>query len=183
MIWATVSYRSYFCCLYKASSSSATKNIINQIFILTIRWCPCVESSLVLLEEGVCCDECFLGKTLLAFALLHSVLQGQTCLLLQVSLNFLLFHSSPWCFKGHFFPLLVLKCVVGLHRTIQLQLLQHYWLGNRLGLPWYWMACLGNQQTSLRHFLSLHPVTEFQTLFLLLLTVKVIPFLLRDSCP
>ena len=26
----------------------------------------------------------FLGKTLLAFALLHSVLQGQTCLLLQV---------------------------------------------------------------------------------------------------
>ena len=29
---------------------------------------------------------CFLGKTLLAFALLHSVLQGQIYLLLQVSL-------------------------------------------------------------------------------------------------
>ena len=36
-----------------------------------------------------------LGKTLLAFALLHSILQGQICLLLQVSLYFLLFHSSP----------------------------------------------------------------------------------------
>ena len=26
-------------------------------------------------------------------------------------------------------------------RTIQLQLLQHYWLGHRLGLLWYWMVC------------------------------------------
>ena len=33
-----------------------------------------------------------LGRTLLAFALLHSVLQGQICLLLQVFLDFLLFH-------------------------------------------------------------------------------------------
>ena len=36
-----------------------------------------------------------LGKTLLAFALLHFVLQGQICLLLQVFLDFLLLHSSP----------------------------------------------------------------------------------------
>ena len=36
-----------------------------------------------------------LGKTLLTFALLHSVLQGQICLLLQVSLDFALLHSSP----------------------------------------------------------------------------------------
>ena len=28
----------------------------------------------------------------------------------------------------------VLKGLVGLHRTVQLQLLQHYWLGHRLGL-------------------------------------------------
>ena len=38
---------------------------------------------------------CSLGKTLLAFAVLHSVVQGQTCLLLQVILDFLLLHSSP----------------------------------------------------------------------------------------
>ena len=37
----------------------------------------------------------FLGKTLLVFALLHSVFQGQICLLLQVFLDFLLLHSSP----------------------------------------------------------------------------------------
>ena len=36
-----------------------------------------------------------LGKTLLALALLHSVLQDQICLLLQVFLDFLLLHSSP----------------------------------------------------------------------------------------
>ena len=38
----------------------------------------------------------FLGKTLLAFALLHSVLQGQICLLLQVSLDFLLCILVPY---------------------------------------------------------------------------------------
>ena len=48
---------SYFCWLYRASTSLATKNIINLISVLTIWWCPCVESSLVLLEEGVCCDQ------------------------------------------------------------------------------------------------------------------------------
>ena len=36
-----------------------------------------------------------LGKTLLAFDLLRIVLQGQMCLLLQVSLDLLLLHSSP----------------------------------------------------------------------------------------
>ena len=36
-----------------------------------------------------------LGRTLLAFALIHFVLRGQTCLLLQVSLDFLIFYYSP----------------------------------------------------------------------------------------
>ena len=36
--------------------------------------------------------------------------------------------------------MLVLKGLVGLHRTVQLQLLQRYWLGHRLGLLWYWMV-------------------------------------------
>ena len=44
----------------------------------------------MLLEEGVCYDQCiFLAK------LFHSVFQGQICLLLQVFLTFLLWHSSP----------------------------------------------------------------------------------------
>ena len=56
-----------------------------------------VELSLRLLEEGVCYDQRgkTLGKTLLAFALIHFVLEGQTCLLVQVSLDFLLLHSTP----------------------------------------------------------------------------------------
>ena len=36
----------------------------------------------------------FFGKTLLVFALLHSIFQGQICLLLQVFLDFLLLLSS-----------------------------------------------------------------------------------------
>ena len=54
-----------------------------------------------------------LCKTLLAFALLYFVLQGQTCLLLQVS------HSIPLWWKGHLFLfMLVLEGLVGLHRTV-----------------------------------------------------------------
>ena len=57
-----------------------------------------------------------LGKTLLAFALLHSVLQGQTYLLLQVSLEVLLLHSNPLWWKGHLFLVLILEGLVGHHR-------------------------------------------------------------------
>ena len=62
MIWATVSSWS-FCWLCRASPTLAAKNIISLISVLTIWWCPCVESTLVLLEEGVCYDQCiFLAK-------------------------------------------------------------------------------------------------------------------------
>ena len=55
--------------------------------------------------EGGCLlwPVCSLGKTLLAFALLHFVLQGQIGLLLQVSLDFLLVDSSPLRWKGLLF--------------------------------------------------------------------------------
>ena len=97
---------------------------------------------------------CSLGKILLAFGLLHSCLhfQGQICLLLQMFLDFLLLHSSPLKWKGHIFWVLVLKGLLSLHRTFQLQLPQLYWLGLRLGLLWYWMVCLGNEQRSFCHF-------------------------------
>ena len=81
-----------------------------------------------------------LGKTLLAFALLHSVLQGQICLLLLVFLDFLLLHPSPHDEKHIFGRVLVLEDIVGFHRTVALQLLQHYCLGNRLGycdIEWF----------------------------------------------
>ena len=121
-----------------------------------------------------------LCKTLLAFALLHFVLQGQIFLLLQVSLHFLLLNSSPPWWKEHFWGVLVLEDLVGLHRTIQLQLLQHRWLEHRLGLLWYWMACLVNEQRSFCCFLRLYPGTAFRTLFW---TVRTTLFLLKDFLP
>ena len=137
MIWATVGSRSCFCWLHRASPSLAAKNIINLIWPSDIDH---LVMSMFRLFSCVVGRGCLLwpvhslGKTLLAFSLLHSVLQGQICLLLQVFPDFLLLCSSPLQWKGHLFWALVLEGLVGLHRTIQLQLLQHYWSGHRLGL-------------------------------------------------
>ena len=113
MIWATVNSWSCFCWLYWASPSSTAKNIINLMSMCRVFSCVVGRGCLLWPVHS-------LGKTLLAFALLHSVLQGQICLLLQVSLDFLLLHSSPLWWKGHLFGVLVLEGLVGLHRTVQL---------------------------------------------------------------
>ena len=99
----------------------------------------------------------------------------------QVSFDFLLLHSSPLWWKGHLLQMLVLEGLVCLHRItqLQLQLLQHYQLGHRLGLLWYWMVCLGNEQRSFCHFWDFIQVLHFGFLF----TMKATPFLLRYSCP
>ena len=65
-----------------------------------------------------------LGQTLSTFALLHFVSQGQTCLLLQVPLDFLLLHSNPLWWKEPLFLLLTLGGLVGLKKTIHLL---RYW--------------------------------------------------------
>ena len=93
--------------------------------------------------------------------------------------DFLLFHSSLLWWKGHLFWVLVLEGLIGLHRTIQLHLLQHYWLGHRLGLLWYWMVCLGNEQRSFCHFWDCTQVLHVRLLLIMMAT----PFLIRDSCP
>ena len=78
-----------------------------------------------------------------------------------------------------FFWLLVLESLVGLHRTVQLQLLQCYYLGQTWitvilnGLPW-------KRTDIILLFLRLYPNIAFGTL---LLTTVATPFLLRDSCP
>ena len=77
VIWATGNSWSCFCGLHRASPSLTAKNIINLISVLTIWWCPSVESSLVLLEHGVCYNQCVFLAKLLIFALLHFVLHGQ----------------------------------------------------------------------------------------------------------
>ena len=160
MIWATVSSWFCFCWLYGASPSLAAKNIINLILVLTTWWCSCGVFSCVVGRGCLLWPVCSLGKTLLAFALLHFVLHGLTCLLLQVSLDFLLLHSCPRWWKGHLFLVLVLEGLVGLHRSIQLQLLQHYWLGHTLGLLWYGII-LPWKQRSLCHFWDCTQVLHF----------------------
>ena len=117
----------------------------------TIWWCPCVECSLVLLEECVCYDQsvllaklyyplpCFIPYSKAKFAC-YSRCFLTSCFCIPVPSN------------GHLFLVLVLKGLLGLHRTIQLQLFQCYWSGHRLGLPRYWMVCLGNEQRLFCHF-------------------------------
>ena len=97
-----------------------------------------------------------------SISLCHSTFQGQICLLLQVFLDFLLLHSSPLWWKGHLLAVLVLEGLVSLHRIIQLQLLQHYWLRHRLGLLWYWMVCFGNEQRSSCPFWNCTQVMYFR---------------------
>ena len=93
-----------------------------------------------------------LVKTLLAFALLHFVLQGQTCLFTPDILWLPTFAFQYPMKKRISFIVLVLEVLVGLHKTIQLQLLGHLLLGHRLGLLWCWVACPGNEPRSLLHF-------------------------------
>ena len=62
--------------------------------------------------------------------------------------------QSPIMKRTSFWGVLVLKGLVGLHRTVQLQLLQHYWLGHIVSLlgnpippagPWPLVAALPPQ--------------------------------------
>ena len=115
----------------------------------------------------------------ISLSLLHSVFQGQICLLPQVFLDFLFFAFQSPIMKRTSFGVLVLKGLVGLHRTVPLQLLQHYWSGHRLALLWYWMVCLGSEQRSFCHFWDCIQVLHSG----LLLTVMATPFALKDSCP
>ena len=176
MIWVTVSPRSYFCWLYRASPFGGKEYnqsdfSIDHLVISMCRVIHCVVGSGCLLWPARS-----LGKTLLAFSLLHFVFQGQTCLLLQVSLDFLLLHSSPLWWKGHLFFVLVQKVFIEplnfsffsiTGQGIDLD----YWAID--GLPWKWTEIILS-------FLRLHSSTAFMTL---LLTMRATPFLLRDSFP
>ena len=179
MIGAIVNSWSCFCWLYRTSPSLAAKNIISLISVLTIWWCPCVESSLVLLEEGVCYDQCILLAKLY-YPLPRFILNSKakfTCYSRYFLTSYFwipVFYNE----KDIFWGVLFLEGLMGLHKTIQLQLHQHYWSGHRFVLLWYWMVCLGNKQRSFCRFWDCIQGLHFG----LLLTMMATPFLLRNSC-
>ena len=116
LVLLTVYTFSIFCCKEYNQSDFG----IDHLVMSMCRVISCV------MEEGVCYDQCFLAKTQLAFALLHSVLQGQTFLLLQVSLTSYFCILAPYDEKNFFFFLvLVLEGLVGFNRTVQLKVLRH----------------------------------------------------------
>ena len=177
-----VSFRSCSWWLYKASPSSAAKNIMNLILYWPSGDVHVYSHFLGCWKRAFVWLACSFDKTLLAFALLHFVLQGQTYLLLWVSLDLLLLHSNPLWWKGYlffFFFMLVLEGLVGLHRTSQLQLLGHQWLGHGLGLLWGWMVCLGNELRPFCRFWDCTQVVRYK----LLLTMRATPFFSKGFFP
>ena len=131
--------------------------------MLTIWWRPRVDSSLVLLEEGVFYDQCILLAKLSISLCPASFHIPRPNLPVTPGFSWLptFVFQSPIMKKISFW-VLVLKVLVGLHRTIQLQPLQCYWLGHRLGLLWYWTGCLGNEQRSFCHFWNSIQVLHFR---------------------
>ena len=88
----------------------------------------------MLLEEGVCYAQC---------VLLAELYQPLLCFILYSKAKLASYSkyllTSYFCIQSPmmnrtFFLVLVLEGLIGLHRTVQLQLLQRYWLGHRLGL-------------------------------------------------
>ena len=178
MIWATVSSQSCFCWMYRASPSSAAKNIINLISVLTIWWCPCVESSLVLLEKAVCYDQC---------VLLAKLCLPLTCFILYSKAQFACsrvswlptLHPSPLEWKGHLFWGLLLESLVDLHRNVDFSFFNITGWGIDLDycdIEWFTFV---TNRDPFCCFWDCIPVLHFR----FLLTMMATPFLLRVSCP
>ena len=147
-----------FCWLYTASPS-----LTAEILMLAIWWCPCVESSRVV---GRCLLWLMhsLDRALLAFALLHFALQSQTCLLLQVSLDFLLFaFQSPMMKKTSFLFFFGVSSKRSRkfsqnRSTVAFSTLV---VRHRLGLPGCLVVCFGSELRWFCHFLVCTPVRHF----------------------
>ena len=84
---------------------------------------------------------CSLGKTLLAFAMLCFVLQGQICLLLQVSLDSYFAFQSPVMKKISFLGVSSRRSCISFFSITG-------W--GRVELWWYWTVCLKNEQRSIQ---------------------------------
>ena len=103
-----------------------------------------------------------LGKTLLAFHLFRFVVEGQICLLLQLSFDVLLLHSIPLWRKGHLFLVLDLEGLVGHHRTFNFSFFGISGCGMDLDycdIEWFSLET----NRLFYHFFIFHPSTAFWT--------------------
>ena len=105
-----------------------------------------------------------LKKTPLAFPLLHFVLQGQTCLSFRVFLDFLLLHSNPLWWKGHFFFFFngsSRRCC-RYSQNLSASAPSASVVGYRLGLLCCWMIYLENELRSFCYFWGCTRVLHFE---------------------
>ena len=118
MEWATVSSRSCFCCLYRASLFSCKEHNHSDFNVDHLLMSTCRVVSSVVEKGCLLLPACSFDKTLLAFAVLYFALQDHTCLYSRC--HFLLFHSKPLWWKGQLLLVLVLEGIGSLHRLGQL---------------------------------------------------------------
>ena len=178
-MWTTV-FSWCFYWLHRDFLSFAENYTINLISVLTIWWCPYVESSLVLLEKGVCYEQCILLAKLcwpLSWFTLYSKAKS-ACYSRYLWLPIFVF-QSPVMKKTSFFGS-VLEGSVGLHKTVPNTASSALVFGAQIwiivilnSLPLKWTKIILS-------VLRLHPSTAIQ---ILLLTMRATRFLLRDSCP
>ena len=140
MIWATVSSRCYFCWLYRASLSSAAKNI-SDFCIGHLVMSMCRVIAWVVGKECLLWSACSLHKTVILFPASFCTIRQNLPVILGISRLPTFAFKSLMMKNTSFFFGVSLKSVVGLHRTSQLQLLWHQSLGHRCGLLWCWMVC------------------------------------------
>ena len=154
MIWATVSSWSCFCSLYRVGYKKYNQSYFgNDHLVISIY-------SLFL----CCWNRLFATTSVFSWQNSISLCPASFCtprpnLPITPGVSWLPTFAFQW--KGYLFWMLVSKDPVGLLRTIQLQLLQHYWLGHRLRSRWYWMVCLGNEQSSFCRFWDCIQVLHF----------------------
>ena len=122
-----------------------------------IWWCP----YLGLLENCIfCAQHVLLTKNLFAFPCF--ILYSSAKLVCNSRYLLTSYICIPlWYDENYIFFMLVLKGLVGLHRTGKLQLLWHQCLQHRLWLLWCWIVCFGNKQIIL-HFLDCTQVLHYR---------------------
>ena len=157
MIWAIVSSRSCFCWLYRASLSLTWKEHNQSHFgVDHLAMSMCRVTSCVVGRGCLLWLVCSLSKTLLAFALLHFLLQGQTWLLFLVSPDFCI--PILYDEKDIFFGISRRCCRSSYNQSSSTSLASmvgaQTWITVMLnGLPWKW--------TNLCHFWDCTQVLHF----------------------